>query len=319
MNTLRRLSLATLMALLLLVVPTLFAQETFGLSDEDFTLLTTANATSFGGDPLAYEFTANLSMNAMGSDGSANLSGSGVVGGDETTPLFLLAVTGEFVDSGDTTPVNAELRLVGDTLYWSEDGTSWQGGAVEDIVSQFSSMTSMMGGGALPVNPDDLASGDLSGLAGMEGFSEAMTALASLDPSEFVSMSRDDADGLAHFTVDLSLSDLLSSPALAPLFAMGMSGGATGTEMTPEQIQQMTQGMAMMFSGATVTLEEYVDQETSLIQRAVLDINVPLSMMTGSADAAVLFNFDINLSGYGDPVSVEAPEGATMMPSSDGK
>jgi hypothetical protein len=51
--------------------------------------------------------------------------------------------------------------------------------------------------------------------------------------------------------------------------------------------------------------------------RALLDINFPIPDMsgTGSSAGSVLLNFDISLSGFNEPVTVEVPEGATMLPS----
>jgi hypothetical protein len=152
----------------------------------------------------------------------------------------------------------------------------------------------------------------------MEGMSEAMTALSQLEPSEFISMSRADSDGLAQFTIDFSIGDLLASPSLAPLFMMGMSGGAgvEGVEMDEEQMAAMASMFAAMFSEATVTFDEYVDPATSLVQRAVLDINLPLPDMTGSGQTTTIaLNFDLNLSGFDEPVTVEAPADAVMQES----
>ena len=323
MSTLRKLSLCTLVALFLLVVPTIFAQETFGLSEGDYALFTTANATSIDAESLGFDFTATFALTGVGADVSANLSGSGVIGGTEDAPLFDLVVTGEVVADGETTPADLQLRLIADTIYINLGGTGWQGGLVEDMMSQFSSGFASGLGGALPVDPESLASGDLSGLAGMEGMGEAMAALASIDPAEFVSISNlGDDGGLTHFQVNFAVADFLGSPAMSSMLAASMmgSGMPAGVEMPAEQLEQMGAMMAMMFSGATFTFDQWIDEATSLVNRAMLDINFPIPDMsgTGTGSASVLLNFDISLSGFGEPVTVEAPEGATMMPSSGG-
>jgi hypothetical protein len=325
MSTLRKLSLCTLVALFLLVVPTIFAQETFGLSDGDFALFTTANATSAAAESLAYDFTASFSLAGVGEDVSVNLTGNGVIGGTDDAPVFELVVTGEVVADGETTPADLQVRLIGDTIYFNLGGTGWQGGLVEDMMSQFTSGFASGLGGALPVDPDALASGDLSGLAGMEGMSEAMAALASMDPSEFVAISNlGDDGGLTHFQVNFAVADFLASPAMSSMMAMSMMGSSgmpAGVEMPAEQMEQMGAMMAMMFSGATITFDQWIDSATSLVNRAVLDINFPIPDLAGTgtgAGGSILLNFDISLSGFGDPVTVEAPEGATMMPSSGG-
>ena len=317
MKTFRSFALCMLMALALIIVPAVFAQEeTFGLSDADWELFTAANASMSEIDSASYDFTASLSVTGEGGI-AANLSGNGVLSGDEANPQFSLIVTGEAESEGDTTPIDAEVRLIGDTLYWidntGDDG--WQGQTVEDLSSELGDMAGMSG---LGVDPESLSSGDLSDLSGMEGMSDAMAALSALDPSEFISMSRADADGLAQFTIDLSISDLLSSPALAPLFGMGMASGMEGAEMDEEQMQAMVGMMAAMFAEATVTLDEYVDPATSQIQRIVLDVNVPIPDMSGSGSPTTIsLNFDLGLSGFGEAVSVEVPTDVTMQESGE--
>jgi hypothetical protein len=311
-----------LVAVFLLVIPTIFAQETFGLSDADFALFTTANATSAEAETLAYNFTASFALTGMGEDMSANLTGSGVIGADETNPMFDLVVTGEIVAEGETIPADLQVRLIGDTIYFNAGGSGWQGGLVEDLISQFSSGFASGLGGALPVDPESLASGDLSGLAGMEGMGDMMAALSALDPSEFISITNlGDEGGLTHFQADFAVADFIGSPAMSSMLAMSMMSSEmpAGVEMPAEQLEQMGAMMAMMFSGATFTFDQWIDSATSLVNRAMLDINFPIPDMTGTgASAAILLNFDISLSGYGDPVALEAPEGATMMPSMGG-
>ena len=317
MKTLRTSSLCILMALIILVVPSIFAQEeTFGLSDADFELFTAANAAISEVSSFSFDFTASFSTTGTGEDVSANLSGSGALGGDEENPVFQLAVTGDVQSEGESQPVELEIRLV-DNIIYTNDGSGWQGEKADELMSELGSMAGGMTGTNL--DPEDITSGDLSDLAGMEGMSEAMAALSQLEPNEFISMSRTDSDGLAQFTIELSISDLLSSPSLAPLFMMGMTGGASveGMEIDEEQMAAMAGMFAAMFSEATVTFEEYVDPATMLVHRAVLDINIPVPDMSGSGQATTIaLGFDISLSGFDEPVTVEAPADAVM---SDGE
>jgi hypothetical protein len=99
---------------------------------------------------------------------------------------------------------------------------------------------------------------------------------------------------------------------------MALATGTAGTEVDAEQSQAMVGMMAAMFSEATVTVDEYVDPDTSLIQRIVLAVNVPMPDMSGSGTSTTIaLNFDLNLSGFGEPVSVEAPADAVMLPSGE--
>jgi hypothetical protein len=298
------------MALILLVVPSIFAQEeTFGLSDEDFALFTAAGAATAEVESFTFDFSASFVLQGTGeSDVNVDLSGTGAIATGDA-PALQLTLSGEMESEGETQPLNAEVRLVDGILYVN-DGSGWKGQAADDLFSEVGGMTGM------DVNPEDVASGDLSDLAGMEGMSEAMAALSNLDPSEFISMTRTDSDGLAQFTIEVSISDLLSSPSLAPLFMMGMSGGASveGMEMSEEQAQAMVDMFAEMFSEATVSFDEYIDPATSLLQRAVLDVNIPIPDMSGTGQSTTLvLNVDLSLGGFDEPVVVEAPADAVMQ------
>lgn len=76
----------------------------------------------------------------------------------------------------------------------------------------------------------------------------------------------------------------------------------------------MGQMFAMMLSGSRFTIDQYINQSTNLVERTVLDIYVDLAMMMGgmgsagsAGSSAISLNFDINLSNYNQPVSVEQP------------
>jgi hypothetical protein len=225
------------------------------------------------------------------------------------------------VSGGETTPINLELRVIGNMLYINNNNEGWQGSTLDELMSQATGMAGVTGE-ELPVDPEELASGDLSELEdmmGMEGMGDAVMALATLDPETFVSMTRlADANGLAHFIVDVSIADLLGSPAVAPMIgaamggAMGGSTGGTETQMTEEQLQQMSSMFSQMFEDATITVDQYVDTATSYVEQTVLDISIPLLGLVGMP---VTFgvNFDIDLMDYGVEVPVEVPANVEMM------
>ena len=304
-----------MLALVLAIVPAVFAQEdTLGASQADYDLWTAANTTSGAFKTVAFSFTASVEAAGMGeSDASANLSGTGVLSSDQANPQFQLDVTGSIVESGKTQPVNVGVRVVGGNLYYNDGTSGWKGTTLE---SAMAGVTGELGGltGAT-------GTGDLSSLSGMDGMSEAMTAFEGLQPSDFLKLTRVDEGSQAHFTLNLDIAKLLASPALAPVFGsvMGMAGGTTGSDapaMTDAQAQQMQAMFGAMFSTATIALDEYVDPASSLVQRATLTINLPLDGIVGP-DAAVKLSFDINLSNYDAPITVEAPADAVMeMPSS---
>ncbi len=305
-----RLSFAfLLLALVLAVVPAALAQdETFGLSQADYDLWTSANAATAGVDTLSFDFTAAFAANGLtDTDVSAKLQGTGMLDTNSDNPQFQLDVTGTVGDTNQMSDVTFGLRVVDGYLYVN-DGSGWQGRTLESAMGTVSSMlgTGMEASGA-NIDPSQIESGDLSGLAGMSGVSDAMSALGDLQPSDFISLVRSDMGNDAVFTLNFDLGKLLASPSVAPM--LGSAMGGTSGDMTPEQAQQMGAMMAGMFSTSTISFAEYVDGST--VNRAMFDVNIPLDMMGAGAGMSV--NFDLSLSGVNEPVSVEAPADATMM------
>jgi len=293
------------LALVLAIVPAIFAQDdTLGASQGDYDLWTSANANMATIKTASYTFTATLEASGMGdSSGSLNVTGTGVLSTDQTNPELQLDVTGTSVQGDKTEPLNASLRIVDGVLY-SNDGSGWTGRPLSDLMSQMGGMA----GGA--------AGGDLSSLSGTKGMSDAMTALQGLKPSEFLKLTRTDESGQAHFSLNIDIAKLLASPSLAPVFGsvMGMFGGSSGASapaMTTAQMQQAQAMIGGMFSTATISLDQYVDPASSMVARDVLAIKVPLDAMIGPG-AAINVNFDISLSNYNEPISVEAPADAVM-------
>jgi len=314
-----RLSFAlVILALVLAIVPAVLAQDTLGASQADFDAWTAANAATADITTVSYDFTTKLGVTGVGdSNVTADLSGTGVI--DTENQAFQLDVTGNVVQGKDTTPVNLGIRIVDGNIYYSADGgDTWQGSKLDDAMSSFG--TGFAQGSGLPINPTDLQNGDLSSLTSNPQAEAAMKALSELKPSDFLALSRADSAGLANFTLKLDVAKLLASPALGPIFsslaAMGSStSGSAAPAMTDAQMQQMQTMMGAMFSTATVTVDQSVDTDSNQIQSTKLAIALPLDSMVGPG-AAVNLNFDVNLSKYGEAVTVEAPADAVMKDAS---
>lgn len=308
MKLVRLVVLLALVALMVAVVPAFAQEETFGLSAEDFELFTAANANVSALSDFAYDFTLDLLVSGIeDADFSGTLNGTGAIG--SSSGAFSLDVTGSFTNEGETQPADIEIRVVDGTVYFNVGDAGWQGATLDDLMSFGGSAAGGMG---LPLDPEDLASGDLSG---MEGMSDAMADLATLDPSKYISITRlDDADGLAHFSTSLDIGSLLSSEEFAGLIggAMAMQMGADSGEMTEEEVKQAGMMVAMMFGSASLTVDQYVNVETELVERTVLDIQLPLDQMLGEG-ALVSLTFDISLSDFGAPVTIEVPADVEML------
>jgi hypothetical protein len=307
------LTLFLVLALLLAAVPFAMAQEeTFGLSAEDFALLTSPNMDA---DSATFDYSVDLSVTGSpDGDVMVTLSGAGAFALDEAgNPVGSLTVTGTADASGESTPVNMEFRLVDNVIYFNMgDDSGWMGQSLDDAMSGLSSMA------PIPVDPSDLMSGDMSeNPEAMEAMGEMMTALSSLEPSEYVSITRlGDENNQAHFQVSVDLTGILSSDAFMQM--MSSAGEMSGDE----SMAGMGAMFAMMFQNVSLTWDQFVDLAENRVRQGILDFAMSVNpAMMGASDTTsttpvdVAFTLNISNIQYDPAVSVTAPEGATMLPS----
>jgi hypothetical protein len=308
MNRIRTLLLLSVVALLVALVPAAAAQDqTFGLSADDYALLTAANNNSSAASSYDYAFTLTADLSSSGDAVNIALDGSG-----SFAEGFSMDVSGSIKASGDTQPAQLSLRVVGDSLFLSLDnGETWYGSTLDDLTS----MGGAMLGGALPVDPEELASGDISGLeAQVGGLGDVMTGLDNLDPASFISMASAPADGgLVQFAINLDVAGLLNSPEMSQLMGAALMGaggmgdmGAAAATPSPQELQMMGSMIGGMFSTATATLTQVVDPASQTVTQTTLAFALPLDMM-GEAGDGVSLVFDISLSNYGAAAAVQAP------------
>lgn len=293
MKNFRSIIILVLLALVLAAVPAAFAQDgTFGLSEDDFALFTAASE-NLASTSASIDFTIKLSATGLGENGgdvTADITGTGAFDTtDPANPLLWLDVTG----TADGEPVNLNLRIVDGKAY-SNSGDGWTVEELEDVASDITGELGDMG---------DMGDVDPSSLSP----ASAMDALSGFE--KFISVTRTDDGGVAQFSFSVDIAGLLSSPEIGGML-VGLSGMGGSGEMTDAQMTQMTQMIGMMFADATLTFDDYIDIETETLSRGVLDVNLPLENILGTPGAGVVLTVDFNLSGYGEPVTVEAPEGA---------
>lgn len=314
MKNFRMLSLVLVVIAALAVIPSALAQDTLGLSDSDFALWGAANETSSAQSSFNYAF--NLSIVAAGipeTDLNMNINGSGGI----TEESFSMLIDGAIAAMGEEMPAALEVRTVGDNLYVNLGGT-WYGGSADELMGMASGMA-----GALPVNPMDLASGDMSGMMGDDQMMGLMSALSEMQASDFLSASRlaDTAEGYAVIELSIGIADLMTSDAFAPLLGgaiMGSMGGAMSgaavPTVDPAQAAMAAQMFGTLFEDAVFTITQAIDPATNLVQNTVINFSLPLGQLmamggeTGAADAVVNFVFDISLSDYGAGTVAAAPE-----------
>jgi hypothetical protein len=306
MNRVRILLLLSVLALIVALVPAAAAQDqTFGLSADDYALLTAANNNSSTASSYDYAFSLMADLSTSGEAINIALDGTGT-----SSEGFSMNVTGSIKASGDTTPAQLSLLVVGDSLYISTDnGETWYGSTMQDLTTMGTSML-----GDLPIDPAALAGGDISGLESQAGLGDVMSGLENLDPATFINMSSAPADGgMTAFTINLDLATLLTSPEMSQLLGTALSssgamggGSTTAATPSPEELQMMGSMIGGMFSTATATLTQVVDPASQHVMQTTITFALPLDAM-GSAGDGVNVTFDITLSNYDAAAAVQAP------------
>jgi hypothetical protein len=310
----KKFSMMLFLAALLVIVPAILAQDTLNASQEDYDLWTSANAATSEVQTLTFGLTANVTVAGMGdSNVTLDVSGSGLLDSNPAAPQFQLDLTGSAAQGTETTPLSLGVRSVDGMVYFNSNDEGWKGGTAQSMLGELQGL-------GLPVDPTALGSGDLSSLGNNPMMSDVTSALAGLQPSDFLTLTSADEAGLKNLTINVDVPKLLSSPAVAPLFGtvMSMGGGSgSGAAMSAAQLQQMQTMFAGAFSTATISLSELVDPATNMVNRVALNVNIPLDAMIGPG-ALVSASFELNLSNFDQPVSVVAPEGAEIVDTSAG-
>lgn len=313
---------AVFIMLLAVVAPTFAQEETFGLSSDDFALFTSANGQSMMFNSIGFDYVFDMTVAGVpGSEVTIKLNGTGAV--DTASGAVQFTISGNANTGDGDTPVSVEIRIVDENIYINMgDGGGWVGMPLEDAMNSFSSGMGEM----LPVDPVELASGDMSSNPeAMQALGSVMEAFGSMNAADYIALSRgaDEtvmAMNAARFTINLDIAKFLSSDAFTQLLAAG--GAMAGEEATGGMdMAQMAPMIGMMFQDTTFTFDQYIGTGDNLTHRGVLNfaLNINPAMMGGGADSQPIkigLLLDVNNIAYDQPVSVEVPAGAQMMPSS---
>lgn len=249
------------------------------------------------------------SFTLQGTDGTQNIdvsaSGSGEVmlPADPAAPtegLLIhlvvdqasMSLPGEEPQSG-----GVELLVLGDMAYVNYNG-QWYGEQLTPEDAQ--EMADTFGAGA---------GGDAGMLEGLDmDFTGVITTARGTDGEL-------EGQAMQSFvtTVDINalLMAVLSSPAFGALLGMGMGEEAQGMDqMTPEDMQMMAAIFGPMLTGTTVSFEQWIGADDSLIHRLNLDVVLSLNLAMFDPEAGVIsgeLHFTTDLSEHNGTFTVEAP------------
>lgn len=286
-----------LVSMLLMIVPSALAQETFGLSDADFELLTNANANMSLIEGVNLNFDVTIDADAFTGTGAMNFNGNALIGkdaaGEVQAHVFINAMMeGEAFEG--------EIRVVNGMVY-ANDGSGWETTTLEEFTQEMGLGDTIPGLGA----GEEAATGEEESSALFDP--AAFGDIEGFDTS-FITMTRvADEGNIAHFNINFDLQSLINSDAF-------MNTMMSGTEaMGDDSMAQMVPMLLMMFQDLTLNIEEYVDVETEVLAGFVLDFSMSMDMaaMGGPADEeplVIAFNVDVEFVELNPEFSVEAPE-----------
>jgi hypothetical protein len=308
----KRRAIFPIVLLLFALVPLTRAQgSTFDLSPEDYDLFTAAHAASAGVNAFQFEYSLSFALIGI-PEGSVSIdvSGGGAVDSSGDSPALQLTLNGS-ASAPQETPIQAELRLVDNVLYINApDPTTgaqtWQGISTAEL-------TSFAQAGFVPGLPTSGAGVDSAQLS-----SAVAAAFATLDPSEFITISRleDEAVGdvnTTHFSTNFSLTDFAGTDAFAAILTAAASAGGT-TSLPTDDLSSIPQMVGMIVSNSAITVDEYFGAEDQFLHRAGINVALELNpAMLGLTEPLNLaLNLDVTLSDHNQPQTITAPEGVEI-------
>lgn len=312
--------IAVVLLAFLAVLPASAQDGTFGLGDTDFQAFTSANATSATKTQYSFDYEVTLTVQGAGFPIDVALTGTGAV--DVDNNLASVTIDGTATVAGQVTPIEAELRVVDNLLYvratdpTTNSDTGWFSLNVDDLAS------ADLGSGNFG---EDLTDAFLQGFAqgagvdqadfDEEAFNNMVVAIASLDPEDFIFISRN-ADT---FTIDFNIPALAEAPGFEVVTRELLQASAIAPDADPQFVDIFNQILADAFAATSITFDQTIDPASGLVQGATFTIDSTIDPADfDSSGSPIVTNFvlDISLSGYDTPASVTAPADALEIPSS---
>jgi len=261
--------MSAVLLLLMVGITSVSAQDTFGLSEEDFLVWISANVASLESAPYQFDVEFEYSMDAPESEETVYISTTGSGSLDLENELFQFSLTGEAQIAGQALPLEAEIRLIGEDLYaqfvdpMTGESSGW---ITEDLDTVFESLEELG-------DPDEL-------LTAMD------ETLSDLDPSAYITGSRDGST----FSFELDLASLLEDAGAAEqLAAMPDAGGVDGATLSEA------------IAASTITFAQGLSDDESSIEAATLS-------WFSESGVTVDITLTVTITSYGEAVEVIAPD-----------
>lgn len=309
---LRAFALVSLLMMAMMASVSQAQDPCLGLSESDCALINEASTNTLASAQSFFQdWSIDFSVTGVPDSGDImfKTTGSGPVVLDLANTTFPLSfdqtLSVAFNDgvSGEQTGA-VQARVVNAVMY-VEFGQGWQG---IDLAAALSDPSIA---GQLPVNPADLASGNIPGLD-TEALGAALPALLQLSQVPgFLSYSRSGAD----FTFVADLATLAQSPD----FSTALTSLSTALGEQGQQVAGLGMVLPMLLSEGKITVVQTVDEAAKIVTglKFIVNASINAGMISGDSAAApvvVALTFDVKLSRVNEAFDIVAPEGATMLP-----
>lgn len=321
----KRLTALVILALVLMLALPVGAQDgMFGLTAEDLQVWGAANENSLSKEQFSFNYDVTLDVSADGETLSTVLNGGGAL--DITNEVANLTANGTASFGAESAVLEGELRVLGEMLYaratdpTSGSDTGWFSVNLDQLETAGVD-TDALGGTLTDAFFEGFAEGaGASGPVNPEDFTGLLFAAMTIDPSQFIFMSRNDnGDGTNTFTVDVSLSSLAQAEGFDGVVSELLRASQIAPEATEAEAAMFSELLSQITADTIISLDQIVDMKNQVVTQASIVIAStidPAALGESGSPVTVAFSLVVDVSGYDMPASIATPEGATEIPAS---
>ncbi len=322
----RRLLLLVGAILMLLLAPGARAQQA---DPPDTTLLTQAVQNTAAATAYTFNFTLRFDVAGIPGGGIAlDLNGSGTFARGEFGPSLDLVLNGTGHIGNRPAPTSVKARIINGIFYFNLSGSDrWSGARLDELVPlaedvMVSNFVRGFTGSSMPLSAGQSPSGTTNDPTVRAALDRVTTALGQVDFSRFAAMQRlpdetvDDA-ATAHFVAQIALADLArSDEVVALLVDLVRVGNPAQPDLSDTERSAVGALFARIFSQSSLTLDQYAGIDDGFLHRwsAHGDILIDPTTLDRQGNAVHLgLDFDMRLSDFNQPASVEIPPNAFVI------
>ncbi len=288
-----------IVVLFLVLLFPITASAQFGLTPEQIGEIIGANQASVSVPQFTFDYTVSLSVS--GDDVppvDVNLSGAGSL--DVLGETGSISIDGAASVMGADTPLNGEIRIIGETAFarFTDPSTGADSGWFEVDLAE------------ADIDPNDLTDlAESQSPIPTEDLLPIVGSLGSINPEDFIGVARSEDGSTATYTAIINLGDLVTSEGFQPALAAISEEAGVPADM----LSGMLTGV---FAEADISAAQRIDTASGTISGANFTLILPVDMAAMGAGTGTLnmsFVLDVSVGNYGQPAAIEAPADAQPL------